>query len=63
MTHTAPALPADLEAVIARATTAAPLLATTTAVHRARALVAIADALETAAPDLVDIALRETGLT
>ncbi|MEV8337194.1 aldehyde dehydrogenase (NADP(+)) [Leucobacter sp. NPDC077196] len=61
MTHEA--LSPDLEAVIARATTAAPHLAATTAEHRARALVAIADALETATPDLVQIALRETGLT
>ncbi|WP_200329753.1 aldehyde dehydrogenase (NADP(+)) [Leucobacter sp. L43] len=63
MTPAPPTLSPDLEAVIARATTAAPHLATTTATQRARALVAIADALETATPDLVHIALRETGLT
>ena len=61
MTHEA--LSPELEAVVARAAAAAPRLAATTPEHRARALVAVADALETAKPDLVRIALRETGLT
>ncbi|MFD5599505.1 aldehyde dehydrogenase family protein [Leucobacter sp. NPDC058333] len=57
------ALSPDLEAVVARATAAAPLLAATTATQRAHALVAAADALEAAKADLVEIAARETGLT
>ena len=57
------ALSPELEAVVARAAAAAPALAATTAEQRARALVRIADALEAAKTELVDIALRETGLT
>lgn len=53
----------ELEAVAARAAAAAPILAATTPEARARALVAIADALEAAKPQLVEIAMRETGLT
>lgn len=53
----------ELEAVVARAAAAAPVLAGTAPEQRARALVAIADALEAAKPRLVEIAMRETGLT
>ncbi|MBL3698611.1 aldehyde dehydrogenase (NADP(+)) [Leucobacter luti] len=53
----------ELEAVVARAATAAPAFAATTPETRARALVAIADALEDAKTRLVTIAMRETGLT
>ncbi len=57
------ALSPELEAVVARAAAAAAPLAATTAEHRARALVKIADALEANKAKLVEIALRETGLT
>ncbi|WP_449282346.1 aldehyde dehydrogenase (NADP(+)) [Leucobacter sp.] len=53
----------ELEAVVARAAAAAPAFAATTPEHRARAIVAVADALENAKSDLVAIAMRETGLT
>ena len=57
------ALSPELEAVVSRAAAAAPVLAGTAPEQRARALVAIADALEAAKPRLVEIAARETGLT
>lgn len=53
----------ELEAVVASAAAAAPAFAATTPEHRARAIVAVADALETHKPTLVAIGMRETGLT
>ena len=53
----------ELEAVVAAASAAAPAYAATEPKARARALVALADALESAKPRLVEIAMRETGLT
>jgi NADP-dependent aldehyde dehydrogenase len=53
----------ELEAVVARAAAAAPLFAATSPQDRARAIVAAADALESAQAPLVKIAMRETGLT
>jgi len=53
----------ELEAVVARAAAAAPAFAATSPENRARAIVAVADALENAKSDLVAIAMRETGLT
>lgn len=53
----------ELEAVVAAASAAAPAFAATEPAHRARAIVAVADALEAAKPRLVEIAMRETGLT
>ena len=53
----------ELEAVVAAAAAAAPAFAATEPAHRARAIVAVADALEAAKPRLVEIAMRETGLT
>lgn len=61
MTETA--LSPELEAVVAAAHRAAPAFAATTPEDRARALVTVADALEAAKADLVEIAMRETGLT
>lgn len=53
----------ELETVVAAAAAAAPAFAATAPHDRARAIVAIADALEAAKPHLVKIAMRETGLT
>lgn len=53
----------DLESVVAAAAAAAPAFAATSPKDRARALVALADGLEAAKPELVAIAMRETGLT
>lgn len=53
----------ELEEVVARAAAAAEPFAATLPADRARALVAAADALELAGPELVAIAMRETGLT
>jgi len=53
----------ELEAVVAEAAAAAPGFAATAPEARARAIVAVADALEDAGPRLVEIAMRETGLT
>lgn len=53
----------ELEAVVARAAAAAPAFAATAPEHRARAIVAVADALEANKPGLVAIGMRETGLT
>ena len=53
----------ELEAVVSRAATIAPLYAQTPPADRARALVAAADALEAATDTLVPIAMHETGLT
>lgn len=53
----------ELEAVVAKAAAAAAPFAATLPEDRARALVAAADALEAAGPELVAIAMRETGLT
>lgn len=61
MTETA--LSPELEAVVAAAAAAAPAFAATAPKDRARALVALGDALEAAKPHLVEIAMRETGLT
>lgn len=60
---TAAALSPELETVVATATAAAPAFAATSPKARARALVAVADALEDAKTSLVEIAMRETGLT
>lgn len=57
------ALSPELETVVARAAAAAPRFAATSPESRARAIVAAADALEAAKAPLVEIALRETGLT
>jgi len=61
-TLTADAL-ATVETVCARAAAAAEPFAATTPASRARALVAVADALTAAAPELVALAATETGLT
>lgn len=53
----------ELEEIVARAAAAAAPFAATLPEDRARALVAAADALELAGPELVAIAMRETGLT
>ena len=53
----------ELESVVARAAAAAPAFAATAPEDRARAIVAVADALEEAKAGLVEIAMRETGLT
>ena len=53
----------ELEAIVSAAAQAAPAYAATAPKDRARALVALADALEAAKPRLVEIAMRETGLT
>ncbi|MBL3687457.1 aldehyde dehydrogenase (NADP(+)) [Leucobacter zeae] len=53
----------ELEAIVSAAAAAAPAFAATAPEHRARAIVAVADALEAAKPELVEIAMRETGLT
>lgn len=53
----------ELETVVAAAAAAAPAFAATAPEARARAIVATADALEAAKPELVEIAMRETGLT
>ena len=57
------ALSPDLEAIVARAAQAAPAYAAVNPADRARALVAVADALETAKDELVELGIRETGLT
>lgn len=57
------ALSPELEAVLAKAAAAAPLLAATTPEQRAHALVAIAEGLEAHKARLVEIAMHETGLT
>ena len=57
------ALSPELDAVVTRAAAAAPAFAATSPTQRARAIVAVADALEQAGPALVEIAARETGLT
>lgn len=53
----------ELESVVAGAAAAAPAYAAQTPAERARVLVALGDALEAAKPRLVEIAMRETGLT
>ena len=53
----------ELEQVVAAAAAAAAPFAAVSPAARAKALVAIADALEAAKPGLVEIAMRETGLT
>lgn len=60
---TATTLSPELESVVAAAAAAAPAFAATAPADRARAIVAVADALEAAKPRLVEIAMRETGLT
>lgn len=62
MTKSSP-LSEPLESIVAAGAAAAPALATTTTEARARALVAVADALEANKPGLIEIAIRETGLT
>lgn len=59
---TSPLTP-ELEAIVARATEIAPQYARVSPEARARALVAAADALESAKEQLLPIAMRETGLT
>ncbi|MBO1902173.1 aldehyde dehydrogenase (NADP(+)) [Leucobacter weissii] len=61
MTDTA--LAPEIETVVAAAAGAAPAFAATAPRDRARAIVAVADALDEAGPRLVEIARRETGLT
>lgn len=53
----------ELESVVAGAAAAAPAYAALSPAERARVLVALGDALEAAKPRLVEIAMRETGLT
>ncbi len=53
----------ELEVIVARAAAAAPAFAATAPEHRARAIVAVADALDANSEQLVAIAMRETGLT
>lgn len=53
----------QIEFVVAAAASAAPAFAATSPADRARALVLLADALEAATPALVEIAMRETGLS
>lgn len=53
----------ELEAVVSAASQAAPAFAAVAPDARARAIVTVADALEAAKPELVAIAMRETGLT
>ncbi|RWR24774.1 aldehyde dehydrogenase (NADP(+)) [Agrococcus lahaulensis] len=53
----------DIDAVAARAEAAARPFAGTAPRERAAALTAVADALDAAAPRLIEIAMRETGLT
>lgn len=53
----------ELESVVAAAHAAAPAFAATSPEARARAIVAVSDALEAATAELVAIAMRETGLT
>ncbi|QZY52707.1 aldehyde dehydrogenase (NADP(+)) [Leucobacter tenebrionis] len=57
------ALSPELESVVAAAAAAAPAFAATAPLDRARAIVAVSDALEAAKDRLVEIAMRETGLT
>jgi NADP-dependent aldehyde dehydrogenase len=54
---------AELDAIAARASEAAPVWAATSPKVRAAALVAVADALIEAAPQLVATGMRETGLS
>lgn len=53
----------ELEPLVASAATAAPAFAATPPEDRAKALVAVADALQNATGELVQIAIRETGLS
>ncbi|UOQ58026.1 aldehyde dehydrogenase (NADP(+)) [Leucobacter allii] len=53
----------ELERIVAAAAAAAPAYAATAPADRARAIVAVADALEGARSALVEIGARETGLT
>ncbi|MBF4550216.1 MULTISPECIES: aldehyde dehydrogenase family protein [unclassified Pseudoclavibacter] len=53
---------AELEQILAAAAVAAPLWAATPPTERATALIAIADALDAAAGELIPIGMRETGL-
>ena len=57
-----PALSPELESIVAEAANAAPAYAAKRPADRARALVAVADALDVARDDLIDIGIRETGL-
>ena len=57
------ALSPELETIVANAASAAPVYAAVSPADRARALVAVADALENAKEELVAIGMRETGLT
>lgn len=56
-------LPEAAELIVAQAAAAAAPFARTSSSDRARALVAVADALEAASAALVPIAMRETGLS
>ena len=57
------ALTPELDAVVARAAAAAGPVAAVLPQDRARAIVAAADALEANGPQLIEIAMRETGLS
>lgn len=63
MSITSPTTPKQLEEILDSAQAAAPLWASTTPAERAAALIAVADELDSAVPELVSIAQRETGLT
>ncbi|GAA1813692.1 aldehyde dehydrogenase (NADP(+)) [Agromyces neolithicus] len=53
----------EIDLIAARAAAAAGLFADTAPKDRAAALVAVADGIDAAADELIDIAIRETGLT
>ncbi len=55
--------PAEIEQIARRATDAAPVWAATSPRVRAHCLVAAADALEEAAPRLIELGMEETGLS
>ena len=57
------ALSPEIEAIVAAADAAAPALAAASPKQRAKALVAVADALEAHGVELIQIAMSETGLT
>lgn len=58
-----PTSPTRLEAITRRAAEAAPAWAATSPAKRARALIAVADALQAGSNELVPIAMTETGLS
>ena len=59
---TNPTTPAQLDAILNAACSASPIWAATPPAERAAALIAVVDALDSAAGDLIPICQRETGL-